>query len=95
MIQGKTAKPAVLHIHAGSGKKRRACTSFFKEERNMKKLLSAVLSAAMIGTLLTGCGSGSSETQETAAPEQTETAPGDSQASEEGEDAAAGEGKRA
>ena len=61
----------------------------------MKKLLSAVLSAAMIGTLLTGCGSGSSETQETAAPEQTEAASGDSQASEEGEDAAAGEGNDA
>lgn len=61
----------------------------------MKKLLSAVLSAAMIGTLLTGCGSGSSETQETAAPEQTEAASEESQSAEEGTDAAAGEGNAA
>ncbi len=61
----------------------------------MKKLLSAVLSAAMIGTLLTGCGSGSSDTQETAAPEQTEAASEESQSAEEGTDAAAGEGNAA
>ena len=53
------------------------------------------LSAAMIGTLLTGCGSGSSDTQETAAPEQTEAASEESQSAEEGTDAAAGEGNAA
>ena len=54
----------------------------------MRKFLSVALSAAMIGTLLAGCSSSSSDTQETtAASEQTETT---AAAGESGE-AAAGE----
>lgn len=58
----------------------------------MKKLLSAVLSAAMIGTLLTGCGSGSSETTETTLADQTEApAAEDTQSGDEGGAEAAGD----
>lgn len=49
----------------------------------MKKVLSAVLSAAMIGSLLTGCGS-SPEAETTAAAEQSGAAGGESQEAEAG-----------
>lgn len=49
----------------------------------MKKVLSAVLSAAMIGSLLTGCGS-STEAETTAAAEQSGAAGGESQEAEAG-----------
>lgn len=48
----------------------------------MKKVLSAVLSAAMIGSLLTGCGSSKEAEATTAAAEQSEAAGGESKEAE-------------